>query len=84
MTSLASLKCVINLFADDACIYRSGSSIPQVVSMVSEDLSRTVQWFKQNKLSLNVSKTKWLLIPRPQSGLMDMCASESLSEVRIC
>ena len=35
MTSLTSLKMFYQSFADDSCIYKSASSIPQVLSMVN-------------------------------------------------
>ena len=57
-------KCTINLFADDTCSYSSASSADEAISNMNSDLDLVFQWFEQNKLSLNLSKTKSMLIAK--------------------
>ena len=49
------------LFADDTTIHASGSDINQLYRLMNRDLSIISDWFKANKLSLNVSKTYYVL-----------------------
>ncbi len=36
---------------------------PQEIQVnIQEDLDRTIKWFKENRLHLNVKKTKWSLL----------------------
>ncbi len=46
------------LFADDSTVYLSGSSLPELVNIVNYELNILCEWFKCNKLSLNVDKNK--------------------------
>ena len=47
----------IILFADDTTIFNSHSSLKFLRFTLEHDLTALVDWFKANKLSLNVSKT---------------------------
>ena len=49
------------LFADDTTIFCSGSDLVQLSTVVSNELEKLNEWFAVNKLSLNVSKTKFML-----------------------
>lgn len=44
------------LFADDTTLYSSASDITNLYHHVNSDLQILSDWFKANKLSLNVSK----------------------------
>ena len=50
------------LFADDTTIYMSNKNIDHLYQLVNADLNRLNDWFKANKLSLNVGKTNFMLI----------------------
>ena len=52
---LASSKCI--MFADDTTVYKTGSNIKNLFNLMNDDLSSVDQWFKANKLTLNVGKT---------------------------
>lgn len=56
--SLINSKCL--LFADDSTIYCSGSDINNVKTNLESDLSIVIDWFKANKMSLNIDKTNLL------------------------
>ena len=50
------------LFADDTTIYATGNNSADPFEKVNEDLSHLTDWFRANQLSVNVSKTKYMLI----------------------
>ena len=49
------------LFADDTTVYISGIDITLLYSKMTEDLAKLSDWFRANKLSLNISKTNYIL-----------------------
>ena len=59
--------CIANantiLFADDTTIYESASNINYLYRSMNSNLSRLTDWFRGNKLSLNVAKTNYMLFP---------------------
>ena len=60
MHTVSSLmKCII--FADD-----TGNDISEICKTVSKELDKLSSWFMANKLSLNVSKTNFMVISRKQ------------------
>ena len=49
------------LFADDTNIFFSHKSIDSLLSIVNAELIHVAEWFKANKLSLNLGKTNYVL-----------------------
>jgi len=49
------------LFADDTTLYISSKSIPQLYRSTNIELESLNDWFRANKLSLNVSKTHYVV-----------------------
>lgn len=49
------------LFADDTTLYASSDDIIHLYANVNHDLQSLVDWFRANKLSLNPSKTNYML-----------------------
>lgn len=49
------------LFADDTNIFASGNDLQQLCQIVTLELKHVNMWFKQNKLSLNLSKSKMMI-----------------------
>ena len=49
------------LFADDTNIFCPGSDLVQLSIIVSNELDKLNKWFAVNKLSLNLSKTNFIL-----------------------
>lgn len=49
------------LFADDTNVFCSGDNIYKLQEDINEELNKLKLWFDWNKLSLNVSKTKFML-----------------------
>ena len=56
------LNAFINLFADDTLIYLHGNDIDAMRNEMNNELERINQWLKLNKLKLNVSKTKVMVL----------------------
>ena len=52
------------VFADDTNLFCSGDSIQDVCKSVSLELKKLYTWFAVNKLSLNVSKTNFMVFGR--------------------
>ena len=43
------------MFADDTNVFYTGKRIGEVNNVVNNELKQTSQWFKVNKLSLNIN-----------------------------
>ena len=50
-------KSNILLYADDTTLYNSNSNIDYLYWIISHELNLHFDWFKANKLSLNLGKT---------------------------
>ena len=46
------------MFADDTNLFISGSNIENLFETMNAELRKVATWFKANKLSLKISKTK--------------------------
>ena len=49
------------LFADDTNIFASGANLQQLLQTVTLEFSKVNQWLKQNKLALNLNKSKFII-----------------------
>jgi len=57
-----SLQCTTYiLFADDTTVYVSGKNITELYKLINQDIASLAEWFKVNKLSLNIGKTHHVL-----------------------
>ena len=54
------------MYADDAIIYHSSKNIMQLNTALNEELRRLDRWLQGNKLSLNIAKTRSMLITTKQ------------------
>ena len=57
---LTETKC--SLYADDTAVYCNGTSIVDIVLSLRIDMSYINEWLRANKLTLNVKKTKYMII----------------------
>ncbi len=60
--SLKFMKAI--LFADDTTTYASSTRLDSLMDDVNDDLKRLATWFHSNKLSLNASKTKYIIFSK--------------------
>ena len=49
------------LFADDTTFQVSGVNIEQLFELANSELEKSSVWFRANKLTLNVKKTKYMI-----------------------
>ena len=71
--SLNHCKCI--QFADDTTLYLSDRNLAKLFSNVNEDLYYLTDWFRANKLSLNVGKTNYMLFSRQNFNDLNMRVS---------
>ena len=57
--SLNDSQCII--FADDTTVYKSSTDVEYLMTSIQNDLVVLFDWFCANKLSLNISKTNFML-----------------------
>ena len=55
--------CNIILFADDTTLLHGHKSLKYLKWMIEDDLSRMIDWFRANLLTINLEKTECLLFP---------------------
>ena len=48
-------------FADDAIFFISVEYIGELYQQINKELKKVFLWFKENKLSINIDKTKWTI-----------------------
>ena len=51
------LNAMINVYADDTEMHAYGSSIEEVTVLLQADVDRIADWFRRNKLTLNLAKS---------------------------
>jgi len=49
------------LFADDTNIFYSSKSISELQQLLSHEMAALSEWFKPNRLSLNIDKTFYIV-----------------------
>ena len=49
------------MFADDANLFISDENISELFQQMNKELKSVSTWFKANKLSVNIDKTKWTI-----------------------
>ena len=54
----------VTLFADDTCIYHSDYEINTLMNIVSCDLQRAQKWLHINRLTLNLTKSHYLIFSK--------------------
>ena len=50
------------MYADDTNLSVSGTSIPEIRSMLQHDVDCELDWLCANKLTLNVIKTEYMMV----------------------
>lgn len=55
-------------FADDTNIFGSGQNLEQLLDLITSEFGKIKQWFDINKLSLNLSKTKFMIFDNSESS----------------
>ena len=68
--SLQRSKCI--LFADDTTLYHSDSDFTKLRREIESDLKTLSDWFAANKLSLNISKTNFVVFEKSKQSACDI------------
>ena len=55
-------NCSVSLYADDTVLYCYSSNVTELENNLNEDLLRLSNWLNENKLTLNLDKTKSMII----------------------
>ena len=63
------------MFADDSSISKTHENIKYIFETLNKELSLVIDWFRANKLSLNLSKTNYVLF-KPKSMAIDLDGQE--------
>ena len=62
------------LFADDTTILFSSDDICSETNKINKELSEISNWFRTNKLSVNASKTNYMIMGTPKMAMMNNTA----------
>ncbi len=49
------------MFADDTSAFKSGKNLNQLVQEMNNEINKMAVWFRANKMSVNVTKTKYII-----------------------
>jgi hypothetical protein len=60
--ALTYSQCI--LFADDTTVYLSSKNIPDLYNKINLDLETVSDWFRANKLTLNINKTNYMIFTK--------------------
>ena len=73
------------LFADDTIIFCSGENQLELECMLNRELAKLCKWFTANKLSLNLSKTSYMLFRNrpPYDDLNVFTENERINRVHV-
>ena len=63
--------CKSILFADDTTIYLNGNNLNVLYEQVNSDLKSLTDWFRANQLSVNPTKTKYILFSKKVTPMTD-------------
>ena len=58
-----AVNCMPILFADDTCLIFTGPNLASLTTIMNKELQNLSFWFDSNKLTVNPSKSNFLIIP---------------------
>ena len=74
------------LFADDTNVFFSHNDLSILTNMINVEMAKLSEWFKANKLSINVSKSKCMIFkPRQKRLTVDLSieVNNSISSIKL-
>ena len=75
---LSSMKLIIKLFADDSLLFVSGKNFDEIKNILKNELPKIQNWFSSNKLTINPSKTEYMINGRVQNeNLFDIFLNDT-------
>jgi len=67
--SVAQFETTDTYFADDTNQFCSNNDLQPLLNMANDELLRLSEWFRANKLSINVKKNNFILFVRRSKGI---------------
>ena len=58
-----AVNCMPTLFADDTCLIFTAPNLASLTTIMNKELQNLSIWFDSNKLTVNPSKSNFLIIP---------------------
>jgi len=71
------------LFADDTNIFGSGDSLQQILELITSEFKKIKQWFDINMLSINLSKTTFMVFGNGKSNHQAQIQIEGVNIKRV-
>ena len=71
------------LFADDTNILCSGGDLQQLLKVITTEMGKLKNWFDINKLSLNLNKTKFMLLGSKKANTQVQIKIENVDIERV-
>ena len=65
------------LFANDTAGLKSGHDIYTLISKVNIEVNKLANWFRANKMAVNVSKTKYIIF-KPRGVKINLTANRGV------
>lgn len=65
-------KCIVHHFADDTNLIFASKKIATIETVMNFELKLLSSWLKSNKLSLNTSKTEFIVFHSPRKKVPEM------------
>jgi len=75
--------CRCKMFADDTIIYYSSSDSIEIENKINYDLNNLATWLKSNTISLNVPKTKFMLVKGVQASMPNVNCNIKIENEKI-
>jgi len=79
----ASTVLKLILFADDTNAFCSHDSLPRLIEIINCELNTLAEWFKTNRLSLNVKKSCFIIFHSTQKQIPDLRPDLSMDGIVI-
>ena len=72
-----------SLFADDTGLFLSSPDLNNLISKANKELEKVATWFNSNKLTLNISKTKYLIFKSKKMVISNLSSNLKIGKENI-
>ena len=76
-------QCQVKVFADDTCVMYGNDDINIALSTLQNDLDNINAWFKCNELTLNASKTNYVLFHQTNKKIPNDIPKVHVNDIEI-
>ena len=71
-----STELATSLFADDTSCLAEHSNLNELIAFTNTELHKLANWFKSNKMAVNISKTKYIIFRTKGKKIDTNCAKD--------